>query len=173
MTFDPEQARAIIAARAQQPAVPLATAAASLPTPPEPEIKKDIPMADQAETDLAAIQAKATADAIATLSARNTGVTASEHYKGREAIANAMINDPEMASKSAESIIALIQLSPAHGEAEKDLDARETDDARAMLAGIVAAHPAALGAALGADTPALSEEDRLLKATVDALAKFK
>jgi hypothetical protein len=172
MSFDPERARAIIAARAQQPADPLATGADTILAPPQPIIEEEEPMADPT-TDIAAITAKATADAIAAISTRNAAVTASEHYKGREAIANAMINDPEMAGKSADSIIAIMKLSPAMGETARDLDSREEADARAMLAGIAAAQPAVLGADPKGDAPAMSEADRSIQAMVDAFKPYQ
>jgi hypothetical protein len=173
MTFDATRARAIIEARNAPLTQETTTAAVEQPVETETPTTKEKPMADEQNTDLASIQAKATADAVAAFAARNAAVTSSEHYKGREAIANAMLNDPEMASKSADSIIAMMKLSPAHGEQAKDLEARENADQRAMLAGITAVAPASLGDDVTADSPKMTEDDRLLNATVDALAQFK
>ena len=154
MSFDPEQARAIIAARGQK----AVDAPADLPpTPPiaapeagGDEAKKEPPMAEE-QPDLAAIQAKATEDAIASANARLNAVLASEHYKGREPLATTLMKSPTM---SADDIIAALAVSPAPVAAAA---AQDEADGKAMIEEMKAGNAPALGVDAGQGGPAAKQ----------------
>jgi hypothetical protein len=167
MTFDATRARAIIEARNAPLTQETTTAAVEQPVETETPTTKEKPMADEQNTDLADIQAKATADAVAAATARMSAVISSEHYSGREKLAATLMAVPSM---TAETIIAALADAPAPAAAIAD---QENADQRAMLAGITPAAPASLGDDVTTDLPKMTEDDRLIKATVDALAQFK
>lgn len=92
--------------------------------PKEGKKKKEKPMAEDTVTaaEHASALADATAKATAAATARVNAVIASEHYKGREALATNLLGN---AALDADAVISALAASPNAGTSDGDADARE------------------------------------------------
>lgn len=92
--------------------------------PKEGKKKKEKPMAEDTVTaeDHASALADATAKATAAATARVNAVIASEHYKGREALATNLLGN---AALDADAIISALAAAPKSGASDSDADARQ------------------------------------------------